>query len=185
MYNIGKLKKQMPFLIDNLEIRLLDYKDIDWYINTAKQDFFNEFIDNKFTDTPYEVLKFRLTNLVMSYRTGVKVQGEARLVIIDSQTGNKIGGCTLFEKDNHTIEVGYWIVPAYQGKGNAKKLIYNIDKLIFNLKNIDTINLTIREDNNKSLIIADKCGYKNIGSIKGKYKNNIIYELKDRKNEKC
>lgn len=183
MYNIGSLKRQLPFIIDNIEIRLLEYKDIDWYITTSKQDFFNEFIDNKFTDTPYEVLKFRLTNLVMSYRTGVKVQGEARLILIDTNSGDKIGGCTLFEKDKNCIEVGYWIIPAYQGKGNAKKLIYNIDKLLFKLNNINVINLTIREDNDKSLIIAEKCGFKAVDKINGKYKTNIVYELRNKKDE--
>lgn len=175
MYKINELKKLLPFNIDNIKLELLTYSDIDWYIEIVKQDFFNKYIDNRFTDTSKEYLRFKLFNLAMSYKTGVKVQGEARLIIKDAVTNERIGGCTLFEVEDNTIEIGYWIIPAFQNKGIAKKLIYNIKDLVFRLSKIDTIKLTIREDNIVSIIIAEKCGYKKMGDFLGKYKKNLVY----------
>ena len=176
MYNINKLKKNLPYDIEELNLKLLDYGDIGWYTDVVKQPFFNEFIDNKFINISEDSIRFKLTNLAMAYKLNMKIAGEARLIL---RIGDeKIGGCTIFEKPDNLIEVGYWILPTYQNKGYAKKLISHIKDLIFKLNKIDKIDLIIREDNLKSIIIAEKSGYTKVSEFKGKYKNNIIYELR-------
>lgn len=178
MYNIINLKKKLPFKLDRIYLDILTYKDIDWYIDTLKKDFFNEFIDYKFTSVSDAELRFKVTNLAMAYKLNMKVPGEARLIIKDKKTDEYLGGCTIYETDNNSVDIGYWILPAYQGKGYAKELMNHISELVLGLKNISNIRLVIREDNIKSLMVAEKCGFTKTGSFKGKYKENIIYEAR-------
>lgn len=181
MHNIVNLKKILPLKLDRTQLDLLTYKDIDWYINTIKTPFFNEYIDYKFLDVTDTELKFKLTNLAMSYSLNMRISGEARLILRDKVSGDKIGGCTLFESDNTSLEIGYWILPAYQNKGYAKELMSNIIEQLFKLKNIKVIRLVIREDNFKSIMLAEKCGFSKSGSFIGKYKENLVYEVRQLK----
>lgn len=178
MYNIANLKKILPITYNRLDLELLSYKDLDWYIDALKSSFFNEYIDYKFLDVSDSELRFKLTNLALSYKLSMQIQGECRFILVDKLTNQKIGGCTLFETDKSSIEVGYWVLPAYQNKGYAKELMNNIKETLFKLKNINIIRLVIREDNIKSIMIAEKSGFKRINSFLGKYKENLVYEVR-------
>ena len=178
MYKIKSLKKLLPFKYNNFELRLINKEDIYWYINNFQSDYFNEFIDD---DTvfklPYEEIEYKLINLVLSYKMSISMSGEARLVYENRDTGEIVAGITIFEVGNNKVELGYWVIPSYQGKGIGKQIINNTLEVLQKMYLGYKVILEIREDNIASVKLAEGLGFKHIKNKSGKIKTNKIYEL--------
>lgn len=179
MYCIKELKKQLPSVIDDkYKLRLLDYGDIDWYIDFFLTDYFKKYQDDRISEDDRVSIKVGLTNTVAAYRVGLKQSGAMRLVLEDLDTENCVGGCTIYERENNSLELGYWILPAYSGKGLAKKLVKQATGIVKELDNFSEVYVEIRCDNIASICVAEECGYKLLREIDGKYTKNLIYNIR-------
>lgn len=178
MRRIKEVKELTPFVGEKITLRILSMQDIDWYANSIYTDSYNKYMDNKLTKLDFNKIKFLLSNLVVGYTMNCKAAGECRLVIIDNETLNKIGGITIFESGKNEVSIGYWILPAYQGKGYAQHSVNIIKELVFKLSNINMIKLEIQNENIASRMVAIKTGFKHISTYKGKYTENLVFELR-------
>lgn len=176
MYRIVELKRYLPYYIDGLKLRLITKYDIDRYLENFTLDYMNEFIDTKVHKDKIDVLKFFLNKLIFSYKCNSRVQGEARL-ILENNNNEMVAGITLYEKGDNSIELGYWVLPTYQNKGIAKKLVSETISIIKKLSNIKFIILEIREDNTYSHKVAKDNNFKLSEIRDGLYKKNYIYIL--------
>ena len=179
MYNIKKLKNHLPLTFDNYQLDLLAMSEIDWYIDNFKKEYMNRFMDNSVVsrDDMYDRIKFGLYSLVLSYKTGMKISGEARMLVKEKGTDNIVGGCTLMEKTRKDIEIGYWILPEYQGNKICTKLIDAVIEMIKQMQCIDSITLRIQCDNTISQAVANKAGFKHVEDEQGKKTINYIYRM--------
>lgn len=177
MKRIREVKKLLPFVGDNIKLRLLSMEDIDWYANAIYSDDYNRYMDNKINKLDFNKVKVLLTSLVLGYTTGCKASGECRL-IIENKFGDKVGGISLFETDKDTISFGYWVLPAYQGKGYAQKAVNSAKELVFKLSNIEVIKIDVQSANIGSLMVAYKTGFNQVGTSQGKFMENIEFELR-------
>lgn len=177
MYNIVALNKQLPLKVDGFTLRLITKQDVPFYVDKFKQKFMNEYMNERFDNLQdYTGIQMRLRHLALSYKVNSKIDGEARLILVDN-INSIIGGITLYERANEIIELGYWITPSYQEKGLGTKLVLCTIDIIKKLNNISSIRLTIREDNIKSIGLALKIGFTQIDKYKGKQGYNLIYSM--------
>lgn len=186
MKNIKLLNNVLPIIFDNKRLTLISFNDIEWYISNCRKAYYEEYLDFKFSkDITKDKLRETLYNLVVSYRLNIKSYGEARLLLRDIYNNEIYGGCTIFERENSTIEIAYFIIPKYQGKGIGKKMLFNLCKALANSSiQFNKITLIIRYDNYNSLALAKSVGFKKLSEFQGKYKKNIImYISKDSLND--
>lgn len=175
---MNKVKKLFPIKTDRCSIKVLGYEDIEWYVDKVQQPFFNEFIDNKTNINLVAELYTRLAAIVTTYKVSLLEINDLRTVI---RLGDKnIGGVTLSKtKDNGIYNLGYWLIPEYQGKGLAYEVLKQVSSVLeFGVNGIESIRLIIQNDNYKSIKLAEKTGYMCIGEYQGKIKRNLIYEYK-------
>lgn len=178
MYNIIKLKEQLPYKYKSYTLNLIDYCDIDMYLENFTKDYMNEFIDLKVNkNSNLDSLKLKLKKLVFSYNSNSKVNGEARLILKDNISNEMVAGVTIYENGDNKVSLGYWVLPTYQNKGIAKELIGQTINIVKKLDNISSIELEIREDNKASHKVADSNNFILYNAIKGLYKINYIYKL--------
>lgn len=179
MKNLSKIKKFLPIEHKDLVLKPLDFNSIDWYIDNCRQSYYEKYNDFKFsTDIKEDKLYEHLYKLVKGYITNDKNISCVRCII---HKQNEIIGCiTVVEKEDN-IELAYSIIPKYWGRGYAtnmlKCIINNIIKYKLEYKNII---LEIREDNTKSIKVAERLGFEVLYIKQGKIKNNIIYALNKR-----
>ena len=170
-----KIIKVLPIITERCLIRPLQYEDINWYINTIRQPFFGEYMDVKPNNESEAMMTGKLIALISSYKIGLIGKNEIRAVI--TVDGISVGGISIFTSGiQGTYDIGYWVIPAYQGIGIASEALVGLtNKLEFNLKGLKLLRLIIRVDNAKSIKLAKKTGYKFIKSFQGKEKENLMY----------
>ena len=179
MKNIKSLCKVIPFEFNNYKIRLISFKDTDWYIDNCMKPYYEEFIDGRFSEHSKGYIEECFYKIIRGYVCKVETVGEARLVLFDKNTNAIVGGVTLFERElnnEDVIELAYFILPEYQGKGISYIMLNNvIDVICKSTMKFSKLTAVIREDNEKSLGLIKKLGFKEVSRAKGKYKMNITF----------
>lgn len=183
MYNIKELINILPIEYENYKLRLIKFKDLEWYIENCRSHYYEQYCDFKFsTDISKAKLARILFNLTKGYTCKISTAGEARLVLED-ENNSIIGGVTIFEKQNdnrdNILELAYFVIPKHWNKGVAynmlKNIIYEINKTNIDFKYYTVV---IREDNIASINLANKLEFKESSRDKGRFKNNITFILK-------
>ena len=95
------------------------------------------------------------------------------------------GVCTLnfWKKEHRCAETGYWILPAYWGKGIVPEAMRAIIVYGFNEMNLHRISAEVEDDNQASIAVMQKLGFVMEGIRKeceikeGRYINLIMYAL--------
>jgi RimJ/RimL family protein N-acetyltransferase len=99
-------------------------------------------------------------------------------VLIDNETGEKIGHAGLVPQEIENaieMEVGYWIAPAYWGKGYATEAALTFKDLAFEQLNLIRIIALIYPENLASRRVADKVGMRVWKSIERHEKEVLVY----------
>ena len=168
--------------IDNtckINLAALNVKDIDWFIQESTTDYFNEYLDFKFStlckDTKsrkivMDALRTRLE--ACAKRTNKK---EKRFIIKYKDT--RVGNLALIERGKDKIELAYYINSNVKGLGIATEAV----KMFIDVLKQDgykgEIYLVIQMCNKGSIKVAEKSGFKLSGCEKGKYTTNLIYSI--------
>lgn len=179
---LNRLKNKFPLHSNRLTISVLGKRDLDWYANEIKKDYFIEFNDNKkILNMSLAETKFKILSLIATYSLPYSFIYEFRLIIKNKDTKENIGGITLFPIDilDNSLEIAYWINPKYQGFGFATEAVNRIVQFIFTcFKEIDNIKLIIQKGNIKSIRLATRCGFTYKQILNGAYGVNVEYILK-------
>jgi len=90
----------------------------------------------------------------------------------DNSTINRIGSVSLWNVNwlHKRSGVGIWILPNYWGQGIGKRVIELIKKVAFYHLKLNRIEAQIAFENDKSIKMFKKCGFKEEGLLK-KYLN--------------
>lgn len=108
-----------------------------------------------------------------------------RMLITSKTKAEKIiGNITFFKGINGAFEVGYQIYRKEdRGKGYGSEALKLFSKYLFELKEINRLQITVPHGNIASRAIAEKCGYKHEGTLRqayfarGKYHDIQIFSL--------
>ncbi|NVP17563.1 GNAT family N-acetyltransferase [Candidatus Gracilibacteria bacterium] len=132
----------------------------------------------------YKELENHINNTIISCN-----DGKSWDCIIRLKENNKIigkVGIIKYEEDIDSMELGYWIGKEFWGKGYIPECVEKIKDFGFSQLGINRIVLIATKENLKSRRVAEKCGFKLDGIIrgnalvKGKIVDKAIYTfLKD------
>jgi len=88
--------------------------------------------------------------------------------IFDRRGGDYLGGCGLHPRTGHrTLEIGYWIAPPRWGQGLATEVAAALTRVAFEVLGADRVEIRIDPDNDRSLAVARKLGYREEGTLRG------------------
>ncbi len=103
---------------------------------------------------------------------------KSNFVIADKTTESYIGQINLFKVNwkNRVAEMGIVIgIKECQGKGFAHEAILLLQKFAFNTMNLNRVELTMHEYNQKAYNLYIKCGFKEEGRLRQKVYTNGKY----------
>lgn len=181
---IRDTRECFPVQSENYVIAELTSREKLWYCKQLVAPYFNSNILTKMEPEKDKENAKDFINLYLKYvNTADTDCYQLRLVIRRISDGSLVGGVTIFyRKNNKVIELGYWVLPEYQGLGIMSEVLTRI--LITLDEFLDTsfaIHLEIFQNNKVSKILAIKNKF---FEISRKSTNNqpdvIVYGL-DRK----
>src|SRR5262245_38810532 len=101
--------------------------------------------------------------------SGLWGRDEGKLLII-GETGEMIGYIGFFKTVNYLdeYEIGYLIFrPEHRGKGATSEALNLMVRYLFETKRMNRIRLIIHPDNAASRRVAEKCGFRHEGTVRG------------------
>jgi RimJ/RimL family protein N-acetyltransferase len=175
MIDIFKIKEKFIVKDKNYKTKLLSYDILYEYVGILRSEFYNEYLDFKFyeefTDS---VLADIMLSRVNHYENNTEGTNEFRFVITDSNE-RIIAGYTLY-RDLNEIELAYFVLPEFQGKGVAKNMIADIISKLQSIVCKGTIlKVNIQSKNTKSIKLVEKCGFKKRKRYRGRFGYNIEF----------
>lgn len=173
-----------PVQSENYVIAELTSREKLWYCDQLVAPYFNSNILTKMTPEKDRKNARDFVNLYLKYVNTIDTDCcQLRLVIRRISDGSLVGGITIFyRKNNKVIELGYWVLPEYQGLGIMSEVLTRILITLDEFLDISfAIHLEIFQNNRVSKILAIKNKF---FEISRKSTNNqpdvIVYGL-DRK----
>lgn len=95
-------------------------------------------------------------------------RGHHRWVLVKKDNGAKIGTCGFhcWDQSDGSCDVGYDLSPAFSGKGYMREAMEAIIAFAQGEMKINTINACIYPENDRSVKLAEKLGFRFTGQIK-------------------
>lgn len=181
---IRDTRQCFPVQSENYVIAELTSREKLWYCDQLVAPYFNSNILTKMTPEKDRKNARDFVNLYLKYVNTIDTDCcQLRLVIRRISDGSLVGGITIFyRKNNKVIELGYWVLPEYQGLGIMSEVLTRILITLDEFLDISfAIHLEIFQNNRVSKILAIKNKF---FEISRKSTNNqpdvIVYGL-DRK----
>lgn len=181
---IRDTRQCFPVQSENYVIAELTSREKLWYCDQLVAPYFNSNILTKMTPEKDRKNARDFVNLYLKYVNTIDTDCcQLRLVIRRISDGSLVGGITIFyRKSNKVIELGYWVLPEYQGLGIMSEVLTRILITLDEFLDISfAIHLEIFQNNRVSKILAIKNKF---FEISRKSTNNqpdvIVYGL-DRK----
>lgn len=181
---IRDTRQCFPVQSENYVIAELTSREKLWYCDQLVAPYFNSNILTKMTPEKDRKNARDFVNLYLKYVNTIDTDCcQLRLVIRRISDGSLVGGITIFyRKSNKVIELGYWVLPEYQGLGIMGEVLTRILITLDEFLDISfAIHLEIFQNNRVSKILAIKNKF---FEISRKSTNNqpdvIVYGL-DRK----
>lgn len=181
---IRDTRECFPVQSENYVIAELTNREKLWYCEQLVAPYFNNNIITKMRPEKDKENAKDFVNLYLKYVNTVGTDCyQLRLVIRRISDGSLVGGVTIFyRKNNKVIELGYWVLPEYQGLGIMSEVLTRI--LITLDEFLDTsfaIHLEIFQNNKVSKILAIKNKFFEISRKSTNNQPDIIVYGLDRK----
>ena len=157
---------------ENLILRQFEMADEKEVFLLRSSDEVNKFIDRPRASSIDDARSFieKITD---------KNNKEAFIWAIERKEKKGLVGsvCLLrFTPENNSCEVGYEMLPDFQGKGIVQEALKKILEYGFETLGLSTINAVIHPDNIKSIKLAERFGFRRTGQLEEKF---LIYSLRN------
>jgi diamine N-acetyltransferase len=170
----------MSLIGSKLCLRPIEPEDLDFLYPIENNELFWEV---SHTQTPFSryVLKQYLENAHLDiYETK-----QFRFIIEENSEKKQVGMVDLFDfnPQHYRAGVGILIHPYYQNRGYAYEALSILIDYAFSYLNLHQLYANITSDNLKSLTLFEKSNFTKVGVkkdwifVKGKYKDEILYQL--------
>lgn len=181
---IRDTRQCFPVQSENYVIAELTSREKLWYCDQLVAPYFNSNILTKMTPEKDRKNARDFVNLYLKYVNTIDTDCcQLRLVIRRISDGSLVGGITIFyRKSNKVIELGYWVLPEYQGLGIMSEVLTRILITLDEFLNISfAIHLEIFQNNRVSKILAIKNKFFEISRKSTNNQPDIIVYGLDRK----
>jgi RimJ/RimL family protein N-acetyltransferase len=91
--------------------------------------------------------------------------------VVDAETGAFLGiaGVVDIEPDANQGEIGYALAPGARGRGIATRALRLVTRYALDELGLERLELQIATDNDASVRVAEKCGYRREGVLRSLY----------------
>lgn len=159
----------------NLVLRRMDYIDIYDLYEMRKDPRMNEYTDTKPDKNSDETKAY-----IDKMNKGIDDNKWIIWAIQHKQSNKVIGTMSIWNIDSEqkSAELGYGIIPDYQGKGLMKEALLNIVDYGFNVMNLKELYAYTEENNIKSIKLLERCNFAEVNRVDDEgYFNNRIYHM--------
>lgn len=155
--------------------------DIDDLFEMRKNPKMNEFTDTRLDETKYETKGY-----IDKMNKGIDDDKWIIWAIEYIQAEKVIGSISIwnFSKEQKSGELGYGIIPDYQGKGLMREALSSVIRFGFEVIGLEFLEAYTEENNVKSINLLKGCNFLEVGRVdeEGQFNdriyNMIIYRLK-------
>lgn len=166
----------------NLILRKMDYKDTYDIYQMRSDPSMNEFTDTKIDESKEETQSY-----IEKMNKGVDENKWIIWAIEHRQSKKAIGSISIWNinQEQKSAELGYGIIPEYQGKGFMKEALLNAVDYGFNVMNLKELDAYTEESNIKSIKLLKGCKFEEAHRVddEGYYSNRIFHMIVYRLNK--
>lgn len=159
----------------NLLLRKMNYSDINDLFEMRKDPRMNMYTDTKLDETVEETKSY-----IDKMNKGIDANKWIIWAIEFKGSNKVIGSICIWNIDSvkKSGELGYGIIPDYQGQGLMQEsILYAVD-YGFNEMNLKTIEAYTEENNIKSINLLKRCNFTLIKTVDDKgYFHNRVYHM--------
>jgi len=164
------------FHTDRLQIRKYTMDDLQFYASLWGNEKVMRYIGNGTLKTYMQCKKSLEEWVIPSYKNGLGL-----FVLIEKETGIRIGHAGLVKQQingKEEIEIGYWLLPQYWGKGYAKEAAAAFRDYGFQALQMNKLISLINPNHPASIFVARKTGlsYEKTTSFQGM--DVLVYSIK-------
>jgi diamine N-acetyltransferase len=164
----------------NIHLRALEPEDLDFLYEIENNESIWE-VSN--TQTPYS--KWVLKHYLENAQQDIYEAKQLRLVIVLSETNDKIGLIDLFDFDpkNSRAGIGIIILKNFRNQGIGKETLQLISNYAFTHLNLHQLFANITTNNVASLQLFTNFGFQNIGikkdwsKINGTFVDEVLFQF--------
>lgn len=159
----------------NLVLRRVDYDDINDLFEMRKDPEMNGYVDTKLEENPHETKAY-----IDKMNKGVDDNKWIIWAIEHEHSKKVIGTISIWNinMEEETGELGYGIVPHYQGQGLMKEALLTVVKYGFNVMKLKALDAYTEEHNFKSISLLEKCNFSEINRVDDEgYFSNRVYHM--------
>jgi ribosomal-protein-alanine N-acetyltransferase len=174
--------KPFPLLTtDRLILRKLERDDAGELLKLRSDESVNKYLDRPKSKTINEVIEF-----INKIETGI-IKNESFYWVISLKGDSKLIGTICLwnlDRENSRAEVGYELLPAYQGKGLMQEALSKIIEYSFQTLGFKTTTAYTDSANERSIRILEKNNFRRDAALEDEYYKNetvgneVIYSLK-------
>ena len=173
---------QFPaFITDRVILRKLELEDAGELLKLRSDESVNKYLNRAKSKTINEVIEF-----INKIETAISKNESFYWVISLKEDSKLIGTICLWnlDKENSRAEIGYELLPAYQGKGLMQEALLKIIEYCFQILGFKTIVAYLNVENAKSIRLLEKTNFQRDKALEDEYYsqgepgNEVIYSLK-------
>ncbi len=145
---------------DRLWLKNIDYDDVQFMYEQFSNDFVNKYL---FDMEPLKSIE-EAQGIVQFYLES-KPQLQHRWILVRKEDGQKIGTCGFhcWNKEEGVIEIGYDLLETYAKQGYMSETMKKIIEFAQNELEIKRIDANIYVENQASMALAKKFGFRKTG----------------------
>lgn len=158
----------------NLILRRMGLNDIQDIFQMRKDPRMHEYTDTKMDKTPEDTKAY-----IEKMNKGVDENKWIIWAIEHKQSKKVIGSISIWNinLEQRSGELGYGIIPDYQGKGLMKEALLSGVDYGFNVMNLLALDAYTEENNTKSCKLLENCKFVKVNKVddEGYYSNRIYH----------
>lgn len=141
-------------------------------ISEADRDFlFSQFSDievNRYLFDAEPLVDLQGADEIIEFYDQPEPGNRHRWIVVRKADGQKIGTCGfhLWNKHEHTVEVGYDLKPSFWGNGYMQEALKAIVRFAIDRMDIRRIDACIYPENQRSIAVVEKLGFRHTGVMK-------------------
>ncbi len=166
----------------NLLLRRMNHNDVFDLFQMRNNPRMIEYTDSKLDETTEETLAY-----IDKMNKGIDENKWIIWAIVHKISGRVIGSISVwnFSSDHTSGELGYGIIPEYQGKGFMKEALLKVVDYSFKVLKLSFIDAYTEESNLKSNKLLEKCSFAEVdrvddnGFFSDRVYHMVVYRLKN------
>lgn len=159
----------------NLILRRMDYNDINDLFEMRRDPRMNEYTDTKPEENTHETKDY-----IDKMNKGINDNKWIIWAIEHIQASKVIGSISIWNinREQKSGELGYGIIPEFQGQGSMKEALLSVLKYGFDVMNLSYLEAYTEENNIKSIKLLEKCNFIEVNRVnEDGYFNNRVYRM--------